>query len=51
MGRQSGENALTRGAPPRQVFYVLMETPCPYLPGRHERKLMTEIDGARATTG
>lgn len=25
-----------------------METPCPYLPGRYERKLMTEIGGAQA---
>ncbi|MFQ5776070.1 MAG: arginyltransferase [Kiloniellaceae bacterium] len=30
---------------PRQAFYVLTDTPCPYLPGRRERKLITEIDG------
>jgi arginine-tRNA-protein transferase len=30
-------------AAPKQVLYVLMETPCPYLAGRRERKLMTEI--------
>ena len=29
----------------RQVFHVLAETPCPYLSGRLERKLLTEIDG------
>jgi arginine-tRNA-protein transferase len=28
---------------PRQVFHVLVETPCPYLAGRHERKLLTEL--------
>ena len=33
---------------PRQVFYVLEETPCPYLPGRRERKLLTEIAGQDA---
>ncbi len=35
-------------AVPRQVLYVLRETPCPYLPGRRERKLMTEIHGPDA---
>jgi arginine-tRNA-protein transferase len=35
-------------ARPKQVFYVLMETPCPYLTGRRERKLMTEIHGPDA---
>ncbi len=35
-------------AAPKQVFHVLMETPCPYLPGRRERKLMTEIQGRDA---
>ncbi|MGH6793146.1 MAG: arginyltransferase [Kiloniellales bacterium] len=34
---------------PQQVFYVLAETPCPYLPGRWERKLMTEVRGREAT--
>ena len=33
---------------PSQVFYVLEETPCPYLPGRRERKLLTEIAGPDA---
>ena len=27
----------------RQVFYALMETACPYLPDRKERKLLTEV--------
>ena len=34
---------------PRQVFHVLMEAPCPYLPGRRERKVMTELRGPGAT--
>lgn len=29
---------------PRLMFYVLAESPCPYLPGRRERKLITEIN-------
>ena len=37
----SGTQAL-----PKQVCYVLAEAPCPYLPGRRERKLITEIPGA-----
>ncbi len=31
---------------PKQVYYVLAEGPCPYLPGRRERKLITELPGA-----
>jgi len=31
-----------------QVFYVLNETACPYIPGRRERKLITELRGADA---
>jgi len=31
------------------MFHVLRENPCPYLPGRLERKLMTRIDGEDAT--
>lgn len=27
------------------IFHVLRENPCPYLPGRLERKLMTRIEG------
>lgn len=34
---------------PRQVFHVLVETPCPYLAGRRERKVLTEITGHDAT--
>jgi len=37
-----------RRAAPNQVFYVLMDTPCPYLPEQRERKLMTEIQGRDA---
>lgn len=29
----------------RHSFFVLRETPCPYLPGRMERKLVTELVG------
>jgi arginine-tRNA-protein transferase len=28
---------------PRQAYFVLRETPCPYLDGRFERKLVTEL--------
>ncbi len=31
---------------PKQVYYVLAEGPCPYLPGRRERKLITELPGS-----
>lgn len=30
-----------------QTFHVLPETPCPYLPGRQERKLFTDLTGPR----
>ncbi len=30
-----------------QAFHVLPETPCPYLPGRYERKLFTDLTGPR----
>ncbi len=33
----------------RQSLFVLRELPCPYLPGRQERKLVTELAGSRAT--
>ncbi|MEE8534393.1 MAG: arginyltransferase [Kiloniellales bacterium] len=33
----------------RRAFYVLRESPCPYLAGRRERKLLTRIDGPDAT--
>lgn len=47
--RASGPRPIDRPARPfaalqsLQPFYVLMETPCPYLPGRRERKVMTQI--------
>jgi arginine-tRNA-protein transferase len=31
---------------PQQVYYVLSEGPCPYLSGRRERKLITELPEA-----
>ena len=42
-----GQCAATRLTAP-QSFYVLAETPCPYLPGRLERKLLTDISGPGA---
>lgn len=33
---------------PLQDYYVLEPNPCPYLPGRMERKLLTEIQGPQA---
>lgn len=36
---------------PPQVYYVLGETPCPYLPGRRERKVITELGGTDPGTG
>lgn len=49
-GRRRTERPLDLLAPPRdlQPFYVLMETPCPYLPGRLERKIMTQIRPPRS---
>lgn len=35
---------------PLQNFYVLEPNVCPYLPGRLENKLLTEISGAQAQT-
>lgn len=48
MGRQATSRSSRETTTPRQTFYVLMETPCPYLPGQRERKLMTEIQGRQA---
>lgn len=33
---------------PLQTYYVLEPNACPYLPGRRERKLLTEINGPQA---
>lgn len=35
---------------PKQIYHVLAESPCPYLPGLRERKVITELAGAQATT-
>jgi arginine-tRNA-protein transferase len=40
IGKRLGEAKL-----PRQVYYVLAESACPYLPERRERKLITEVGG------
>lgn len=42
----TGRVAARRPSP--QPFYVLTETPCPYLPARLERKLLTDISGPGA---
>lgn len=34
---------------PAQQYYVLAETSCPYLPGRRERKLITELGQSQGT--
>ncbi len=34
---------------PKQVYYALAESACPYLAGRRERKLITELAGPDAT--
>lgn len=49
MGRQTEGKTQGSRATPKQAFFVLMETPCPYLPGRRERKLMTEMRPPDAT--
>lgn len=36
------------GNRPRQTFFVLRETPCPYISGQRERKLVTELSGQAA---
>jgi arginine-tRNA-protein transferase len=38
------------GGDSQKIYYVLAETPCPYLPGRWERKLLTEIRGEGASS-
>jgi arginine-tRNA-protein transferase len=41
-------NDHARAPIPRQLFYVIGESPCPYLSGRWERKLVTELSGPGA---
>lgn len=48
MNRDARQDLDRAGAQRLQPFYVLVETPCPYLPGRKERKLATEISGPDA---
>ena len=43
-----GQEGVGARTPTPQAFYVLAETPCPYLPGRLERKLLTDISGPSA---
>ncbi|MEM7221439.1 MAG: arginyltransferase [Pseudomonadota bacterium] len=43
MDAASKDRIIRKSAGARQVFYALMETGCPYLPGFKERKLLTEI--------
>ena len=46
-GRQGGAESAAILA--RREFFALMETPCPYLPGRRERKLVTPLKALDAT--
>lgn len=48
MNRDPRQQLDQAGARRLRPFYVLVETPCPYLPGRKERKLATEIAGPDA---
>lgn len=41
--------AAAQRSPQQQTFYVTAETPCPYLMGYWERKLITELRGPEAT--
>ncbi len=43
LGEAAGQSSL-----PEQVYYVLSESACPYLAGRRERKLITEVSGTDA---
>ena len=43
------ERRQTDSDPPKHAYYVLAESACPYLPGKRERKLITEITGRDAT--
>lgn len=47
MGPLNKDTSNMLGQQAQRVFYVLMETPCPYLDGRQERKLLTELAGER----
>ena len=48
-GRQRGTN-LTRELRDAPQFYLTAPSPCPYLPGREERKVFTHLIGRRAAT-
>ena len=40
---------MTRHVPQRQLrFYLTAMAPCPYLPGKTERKVFTELKGPHA---
>ena len=44
----SGNQGPLSTPPAPKPFYVLRELPCPYLPGRQERKLITDLSGSDA---
>lgn len=46
--RNDGAAAAVQLGGPQQSFFVLRETPCPYLAGQRERKLVTELAGSGA---
>lgn len=41
---------MTNQSPENTQFFLTAAMPCPYLPGRHERKLFTHLAGRRAST-
>ncbi|HEX7389657.1 MAG TPA: arginyltransferase [Acidiphilium sp.] len=43
-------DTMTRMVRPPQFFYATAPLPCPYVPGRTERKVVTELTGANAET-
>ncbi len=45
----AGRFAAGRSQPDAPAFYLTPPTPCPYLPGRMERKIFTELSGPAAS--
>ena len=42
------ESSLTQHSRDTPQFYLTAPSPCPYLPGRHERKVFTHLVGDKA---
>src|SRR4029078_1866828 len=43
-----GRNSVTQHSRDTPQFYLTAPSPCPYLPGRHERKVFTHLVGDKA---